>query len=253
MQTWAAIRSALERELRAASASEPWARARQLPFLGPFERPEHALAFVMAVEEDRAAKNDVFAALVLLAQSGTRLGVVVLTLALWPSLSIVRRRWRSAYRGREADLAADVASTFVMRVHKLDVSGGAIRVAATLCRNTDHELCNAYRRTNREPLLRADPVDFGHGSEEPAQRLELQDWIAQEAGPDAELCIRVILDGEAAIDVARDLDVPATAAWQRLHRASGRLRRALRRETESPSGCQVQPSPTTVLVGRRPQ
>jgi len=222
---WDATKAVFERDLRRAVERATWDELRAAaPAMARFARPEDLLTVVQDRAAEPAVTNAVLTELAVLAQTGRRVAFTLLCLALWPGLSAIRARWLRTYRGRDAELAADIGSTFVLAVGGLNLSKPK-RVAATLCRSTQRELARAYRRRPCQARPLPPVQDLTAGG---AELLEVHEWLTHETGPDAELILRIILWGEPTGQAADAVGLTVTTAWQRFHRLSLRLREAFR-------------------------
>ncbi|PWG16081.1 RNA polymerase sigma factor [Salibaculum griseiflavum] len=184
---------------------------------------------------DRAPdeKNRLLAALVGAAQSGGAVSDCALTLmllALWPGLDAVRRRsiWRRVGTGDE------VASEILARASEVLRSQDLQRVnwiAATTLRNIERDLIRTRQREDRHQSLRSDgdPDEIltdGEASASASPAL-LRDDLVRIIGADADLVIRVAVDGFSQAEVAIEMGLSEAAARKRYQRATRRLRDAL--------------------------
>ena len=225
LDPWDATKAGLERELNASVRRGGWEALREgSSAVGRFDHPGDLIAFIQDRARSRDAVNELLLELVRAAQRKVGVAHTVLCVALWPGLSAIRARWLRSSRGRDAELAADIGSLFVLCVGKLDLTRRC-RVAATLCRNTARDLARDRRRA------RASPNDGGcWGRRRPREEeedFETRECLERECGRDAELMMRVVVDGERTVDAARAMGIPSATARQRIRRMRGKLERAL--------------------------
>jgi RNA polymerase sigma-70 factor (ECF subfamily) len=178
-------------------------------------------------------KNRLLAALVGAAQSGGAASDCALTLmllALWPGLDAVRRRsiWRRIGTGD------DVASEILARVSEA-IRGLDLRrvnwIAATILRNIERDLIRTRQREDRHQSLRreGDPDEIPTDDEASvtASPALLHRDLVRIIGTDADLVIRVAIDGFSQSEVAAELGLSEAATRKRYQRATRRLRDVL--------------------------
>ncbi len=179
-------------------------------------------------------KNRLLEALVGAAQSGGATSDCALTLmllALWPGLDAVRRRslWRRIGTGDE--IASEILARASEAIRGLDLQR-VNRIAATILRNIERDLIRTRQREDRHQSLRseADPNEIpadGEVLSGDASPELLRDDLVRIVGRDADLVIRVAVDGFSQAEVATELGLSEAATRKRYQRATGRLRDAL--------------------------
>ena len=178
-------------------------------------------------------KNQLLDALVRAAQSGDATSDCALTLmllALWPGLDAVRRRsiWRRIGTGDE--VASEILARASEAIRGLDLQR-VNWIAATILRNIERDLIRTRQREDRHQSLRseADPDDIptdGEASANASPALLHRDLV-RIVGTDADLVIRVAVDGFSQSEVATELGLSEAATRKRYQRATRRLRDAL--------------------------
>ena len=181
-----------------------------------------------------ADKNRLLAALVGAAQSGGAASDCALTLmllALWPGLDAVRRRsiWRRIGSGDE--VASEILARASEAIRGLDLQR-VNWIAATILRNIERDLIRTRQREDRQQSLRSeiDPDDIPiHGgvSQATASPALLHRDLVRIVGTDADLVIRVAIDGLSQSEVATELGLSEAATRKRYQRATRRLRDVL--------------------------
>lgn len=178
-------------------------------------------------------KNRLLEALVGAAQSGGATSDCALTLmllALWPGLDAVRRRslWRRIGTGDE--IASEILARASEAIRGLDLQR-VNRIAATVLRNIERDLIRTRQREDRHQSLRGEtdpneiPAD-GEASANASPAL-LRDDLVRIVSRDADLVIRVAVDGFSQAEVATELGLSEAATRKRYQRATRRLRDAL--------------------------
>jgi len=179
-------------------------------------------------------KNRLLAALVGVAQSGGAASDCALTLmllALWPGLDAVRRRsiWRRIGTGDE--VASEILARASEAIRGLDLRR-VNWIAATILRNIERDLIRTRQREDRHQTLRseADPDEIpadGGVPEANASPALLHGDLNRIIGTDADLVIRVAIDGFSQAEVATELGLSEAATRKRYQRATRRLRDTL--------------------------
>lgn len=178
-------------------------------------------------------KNRLLVALVGTAQSGGAVSDCALTLmllALWPGLDAVRRRsiWRRVGAGDE--VASEILARASEAIRGLDLQR-VNWIAATILRNIERDLIRTRQREDRLQSLRseADPNEIPTDGEAPANASPalLHDDLVRIIGTDADLVIRVAVDGFSQAEVASELGLSEAATRKRYQRATRRLRDVL--------------------------
>ena len=178
-------------------------------------------------------KNRLLVALVRAAQSGDATSDCALTLmllALWPGLDAVRRRsiWRRVGTGDE--VASEILARASEAIRGLDLRR-VNWIAATILRNIERDVVRTRQREDRHQRLRSDtdpdeiPTD-GQASASDSSALLHRDLV-RVVGTDADLVIRVAVDGFSQAEVASELGLSEAATRKRYQRATRRLRDAL--------------------------
>jgi hypothetical protein len=218
---WDTTKAALDRDLAVALRHGTWERLRATePELGRFTDPEQVVAFLHHRGHDVTAENEILVALVRAAQAGVTLAQALLCVALWPGLSAIRAKWLRGYGRRHAQLAADIGSTLILCVAKLDLTKPA-RIAATLCRNTARDLGRGRRR--RFVMEAEPPAWIRETASDDTERYDAYECVSRESGRDAEVMLRVLFGGEDIADVASSLGVHEGTLRRRVNRRAVRL------------------------------
>jgi len=176
-------------------------------------------------------KNRLLVALVAAAQSGGAASDCVLTLmllALWPGLDAVRRRsiWRRIGTGDE--VASEILARASEAIRSLDLQR-VNWIAATILRNIERDLIRTRQREDRHQSLRceADPNEIPADGEvlsgDAIPELLHRDLV-RIIGTDADLVIRVAIDGFSQAEVASEMGLSEAATRKRYQRATRRLR-----------------------------
>ncbi len=178
-------------------------------------------------------KNRLLVALVGAAKSGDATSDCALTLmllALWPGLDAVRRRsiWRRIGTGDE--VASEILARASEAIRGLDLQR-VNWIAATILRNIERDLIRTRQREDRHQnqLTDADPDEISSDGEAPANASPalLHDDLVRIIGTDADLVIRVAVDGFSQAEVATELGLSEAATRKRYQRATRRLRDVL--------------------------
>ncbi len=179
-------------------------------------------------------KNRLLVALVGAAQSGEAASDCALTLmllALWPGLDAVRRRsiWRRIGTGEE--VASEILARASEAIRGLDLQR-VNWIAATILRNIERDLIRTRQREDRHQNLRSEinPDAIPTVVEEPSAHASpalLRDDLVSIIGMDADLVIRVAIDGFSQSEVATELGLSEAATRKRYQRATRRLRDVL--------------------------
>ena len=178
-------------------------------------------------------KNRLLVALVGAAQSGGAVSDCALTLmllALWPGLDAVRRRsiWRRVGAGDE--VASEILARASEAIRGLDLQR-VNWIAATILRSIERDLIRTRQREDRHQSLRSEtdpdeiPTD-GQASANASSALLHRDLV-RIVGTDADLVIRVAIDGFSQSEVATELGLSEAATRKRYQRATRRLRDVL--------------------------
>jgi RNA polymerase sigma-70 factor (ECF subfamily) len=194
--------------------------------LGDLDEKDRVLAcLIRAAKQRRAVSND---------------AMTLLWLAFWPGLDAIHWRCRRYFAKEPDELTSEIARHFGSVVTRFDAHR-APRVAATVLRNVERDLCAALHR-EWERAARIvnmpddDPGDLHSGSidssrfgvpptaEPEAAIAFLQRLLAEVIGHDAEMVIRIAILEESQKEAAVRLTLRADAARKRYQRACSRLR-----------------------------
>ena len=179
-------------------------------------------------------KNRILVALVRDAQSADAISDCALTLmllALWPGLDAVRRRsiWRRV--GTSDEVASEILARASEAIRGLDLQR-VNWIAATILRNIERDLIRTRQREDRHQSLRSEadpneiPADGEVLSGDASPELLHRDLV-RIVGTDADLVIRVAIDGFSQSEVATELGLSEAATRKRYQRATRRLRDVL--------------------------
>lgn len=174
-------------------------------------------------------KNRVLRALVAAAQGEGLASDCALTLALlalWPGLDAVRRRlsWRKA--GRPDEVSSEVLARATETLRGLDLDRVS-RIAATVLRNVERDALRAHCREAARALLAANVEAEELAAASPgAEAIFLRRDVGRLLGCDADLVLRVAVEGSTQREVAGALGLSEAAARKRYQRAKRRLREA---------------------------
>ena len=202
--------------------------------LGSFGDPAALLDALHVGGRASDEKNRLLVALVGVAQSGGETADCALTLmllALWPGLDAVRRRsiWRRIGTGDE--VASEILARASEAIRCLDLQR-VNWIAATILRNIERDLIRTRQREDRHQSLRSEtdpdeiPADGEVLSGDAIPELLHRDLV-RIVGTDADLVIRVAIDGFSQSEVATELGLSEAAARKRYQRATRRLRDVL--------------------------
>jgi RNA polymerase sigma-70 factor (ECF subfamily) len=176
-------------------------------------------------------KNLILRALVEAAKANTRSGDCALTLmllALWPGLDGVFRRSRGRHLGHVDEIASEILARATQSIRELNLSR-VNWVAATILQNVERDVLRAHQReSNRQSKQVEFDTDLHGGianiidSDLLPERLlaELTSLI----GVDADLVVRVVIDGYTQAEAGQQLGLSEPAARKRFQRALKRLR-----------------------------
>ena len=178
-------------------------------------------------------KNRLLVALVGAAQSGDATSACALTLmllALWPGLDAVRRRsiWRRVGAGDE--VASEILARASEAIRGLDMQR-VNWIAATILRNIERDLIRTRQREDRHQCVcsEIDPDDLPTDSDASASASPelLHRDLVRIVGTDADLVIRVAINGFSQAEVASEMGLSEAATRKRYQRATRRLRDVL--------------------------
>ncbi len=175
-------------------------------------------------------KNQLLVALVGAAQSGDASSDCALTLmllALWPGLDAVRRRliWRRIGTGDE--VASEILARASEAIRGLDMDR-VNWIAATILRNIERDVIRTRQREDRHQCVcsEIDPDDLPTDSDASASASPelLHRDLVRIVCKDADLVIRVAIDGFSQAEVASEMGLSEAATRKRYQRATRRLR-----------------------------
>lgn len=202
--------------------------------LAHFADPAALLDTLHVSDRGPDQKNRLLVALVGAAQSGGAVSDCALTLmllALWPGLDAVRRRsiWRWVGTGDE--VASEILARASEAIRGLDLQR-VNWIAATILRNIERDVIRTRQREDRRQSLRSEadpneiPADGEVLSGDAIPELLHRDLV-RIVGTDADLVIRVAIDGFSQSEVATELGLSEAATRKRYQRATRRLRDVL--------------------------
>jgi RNA polymerase sigma-70 factor (ECF subfamily) len=176
-------------------------------------------------------KNLILGGLIQSAKANDRAGDCALTLmllALWPGLDGVFRRSRARHLGQVDELASEILARATTAIRGLDLTR-VNWIAATILKNVERDVLRAHNReTSRQSVqdefdtdLHGGIFEFSDPELDPEQLLaELTRLI----GMDADLVLRVVIDGYTQAEAGQQLGLSEPAARKRFQRALKRLR-----------------------------
>ncbi|SHF44949.1 RNA polymerase sigma-70 factor, ECF subfamily [Ruegeria intermedia] len=199
------------------------------PVLGRFTDPAALLDVLHEPTGCAERKNRILIALVATAQSdglASDCAVTLALLALWPGLDAVRRRLLWCKAGRPDEVSSEVLARATETLRGLDLDQ-VNRIAATVLRNVERDALRAHCREAARALVaaNAEPDELPAGSPG-AEAIFLRRDVGRLVGLDADLVLRVAVDGFTQREVAGTLGLSEAAARKRYQRAMGRLREA---------------------------
>ncbi|MFI0846580.1 RNA polymerase sigma factor [Mesorhizobium sp. IMUNJ 23232] len=179
-------------------------------------------------------KNQILVTLVKAAQGGDPTADCALTLmllALWPGLDGVLRRSKWRRIGTLDELPSEIFARATEAVRCLDL-GRVTSIAATILMNIERDLVRAHQRQVSIRRLFIDMdldqvMDRRHTPAHSTSRQFLREELAREIGVDADIVIRVAVDGHSQVEAAAALGLTEAAARKRYQRATSRLRQVI--------------------------
>lgn len=196
-----------------------------------FPDPAALLDHLHCGDASSAKKNTILAGLIESAKSDDRAGDCALTLmllALWPGLDGVFRRSRARHLGQVDELASEILARATTAIRGLDLTR-VNWIAATILKNVERDVLRAHNRETRRQLVQDefDPdlhggiADFIDPDLSPERLLE---ELTSLIGVDAELVLRVVIDGYTQAEAGKEIGLSEPAARKRFQRALKRLR-----------------------------
>jgi RNA polymerase sigma-70 factor (ECF subfamily) len=201
------------------------------PALSGFADPAALLDHLHRGTAPPDQKNLILTGLIVSAKGDSRSGDCALTLmllALWPGLDGVFRRSRARRLGHTDELASEILARATQSIRELDLTQ-VNRIAATVLMNVERDVRRSfYRESDRQAQqvefdtdLHGGIADFDDTDVSPKQLLaELTDLI----GVDADLVLRVVIDGFTQAEAGKEIGLSEPAARKRFQRAIRRLR-----------------------------
>lgn len=176
-------------------------------------------------------KNTILAGLIESAKSDDRSGDCALTLmllALWPGLDGVFRRSRARHLGQVDELASEILARATTAIRGLDLTR-VNWVAATILKNVERDMLRAHNRETSRQIVQDEFDTDLHGGifEFSDPELDPQQLLAELTrliGVDADLVLRVVIDGYTQAEAGQQLGLSEPAARKRFQRALKRLR-----------------------------
>ncbi len=177
--------------------------------------PRHAVVCALVVEAQGVGPSSDLAA-------------IILILALWPGLDVVRHRlWRDWPDSRH-DLADHILGQIAIAIRRLNLAS-VQKVAATLIMNTERDIRRAYLKRNTVRRRELESHDSLQDVADPACNdhfMDIDTWrnrLLPVLGRDTELFLRIITLGETQAEAARALGLSHDAARKRHQRAMTKL------------------------------
>lgn len=201
------------------------------PELTRFADPAALLDHLHRGDASSDKKNTILAGLIESAKSDDRAGDCALTLmllALWPGLDGVFRRSRARHLGQVDELASEILDLATTAIRGLDLTR-VNWIAATILKNVERDVLRAHKReAGRQDVQ--DPFDADlHGGIFEVEDPELEPGkllaeLTRLIGVDADLVLRVVIDGYTQAEAGQQLGLSKPAARKRFQRSLKRLR-----------------------------
>lgn len=193
-----------------------------------FLDPAHLLGWLHDPRGGPEAKNRALGVLLGLSgrnERGSDLSQALLTLALWPGLSTVRRRLQPIGPADIQTLDADVVGELSLAIREARVDR-ITRVAATLLRNVERDLRRHYVREVRIARTGADVDDVAHLliAPTPGRPETLVRALRAAMGNDGVLLAAVHIAGFSQKEAAARLGISHEAARKRHQRSLSSLK-----------------------------
>lgn len=176
-------------------------------------------------------KNTILAGLIESAKTDDRAGDCALTLmllALWPGLDGVFRRSRARHLGQVDELASEILARATTAIRGLDLTR-VNWIAATILKNVERDVLRAHNRETSRQSVQDEFVTDLHGGifEFSDPKLDPEQLLAELTrliGVDADLVLRVVIDGYTQAEAGKQIGLSEPAARKRFQRALKRLR-----------------------------
>ena len=227
--SWNSIHQSLVRSSSTLAFSPAFATMRERhPALAQFSDVSALLDHLHRAPASADEKNDVLAALISVAQSGTAasdIAITVVLLALWPGLDAVFHRLSHRVEAPD-ELPSLVLDHAVEQVRRLDLQA-VRRIAATVLMNVERDVARVdlRERNTRRLSVELDPDLIGdNGSETCGTPDLLVRDVVRHAGEDGRLVVRVAIEGFSQAELAAEIGISEPAARKRYQRAAHRLR-----------------------------
>lgn len=232
--SWSGIREDLARKSTTLYFQQRYRAMRDRdPALQPFADPVALLGALHYDRLDHARKNAILTALIGAAQGNdaeSDAALILILLALWPGLDVVRRRCLGRRLGTADEIASDLLTRATEAVRSLDLSR-LREVAATILMNIQRDMLRAVRRETTRQQVRVDvepdwipaPPSWAAQAQ---MRTELQRDLATLIGRDTDLVLGVALDGFSQLEMSRCLAIGEAATRKRYQRATTAIRHA---------------------------
>lgn len=201
------------------------------PELTRFADPAALLDHLHRGDASSDKKNTILAGLIESAKSDDRAGDCALTLmllALWPGLDGVFRRSRARHLGQVDELASEILARATTAIRGLDLTR-VNWIAATILKNVERDVLRAHKReAGRQDVQ--DPFDADlHGGIFEVEDPELEPGkllaeLTRLIGVDADLVLRVVIDGYTQAEAGQQLGLSEPAARKRFQRSLKHLR-----------------------------
>ena len=227
--SWNSIHQSLVRSSSTLTLSRAFATMHeQHPALARFSDVGALLDHLHRGPASADQKNDILAALISVAQSGSEasdVAVTVLLLALWPGFDAVFHRLSRRVEMVD-ELPSLVLDHAVEQVRRLDLHA-AQRIAATILMNVERDVArmDLRERNTRRLSVELDPDLIGENGPDHCGTpgLLVRD-VVRHAGEDGRLVVRVAIEGFSQAEMAAEIGISEPATRKRYQRAAHRLR-----------------------------
>jgi len=245
---WNALRESLVSSACSLEAARQFKELQRQPPLTRFSEPVALLDYLNDRRGDPNEKDRIYRILVLAVQQGgaTALAATpVVWLGLWPGLDAIFRRRVKHFRSAPDELVSELTANFLGSIRSLCLAE-VNRIAATLLRNTERPISEQLRDRWAEPKQKArlqmltlpeatqsaTPPIFSQlgipgGLQAEEELAVVRSRVVEMHGPDTDLVISVLIEGETQLEVATRLGLSHDAARKRVQRARARLSRGV--------------------------